>query len=75
MFQEPKGLPPIRAHDHAINLLPGAILVSIRPYKYLFFFQNDEIKKIIKELLGTGVIKPSYIPYFSPVLLVRKADG
>ncbi|XP_035548740.1 uncharacterized protein LOC118349222 [Juglans regia] len=74
VFQEPKGLPPIRTHDHAINLLPGAKPVSVRPYRYPFF-QKDEIEKIVKELLGTGVIKPSHSSYSSPVLLVRKADG
>jgi hypothetical protein len=29
----------------------------------------------VKELLGSGVIQPSLSPFYSPVLLVRKADG
>ncbi|KAF5477121.1 hypothetical protein F2P56_003793 [Juglans regia] len=36
---------------------------------------KDEIEKIIKELLESGVIRPSQSPYSSHVLLVRKADG
>jgi hypothetical protein len=48
--------------------------VYVRPYKYPYF-QNEEIEKIVGELLATGVIKPSQSPFSSPVLLVRKVDG
>lgn len=34
----------------------------------------DEIEKIVKELLSSGVIRLSQSPYSSHVLLVRKAD-
>jgi hypothetical protein len=37
VFREPKGLPPPRAHDHAILLQAGAQLVSVRPYRYSYF--------------------------------------
>lgn len=47
VFQEPKGPPPIRAQDHAINLLPRAKLVFVRPYMYPFF-QEEEIEKTVK---------------------------
>ena len=30
----PKGLPPIRDHDHAIHLIPGSVPPNIRPYRY-----------------------------------------
>lgn len=50
VFEEHKGLPPIRAHDHGISLKEGTQLVIVKPYKYAYF-QKDKIKKIIKELL------------------------
>jgi transposase InsO family protein len=74
VFQEPTELPPHRAHDHTIKLQPGVQLVSVRPYRYPFY-QKEEIEKIVKELLSSGVIRPSTSPFSSPVLLVRKADG
>lgn len=58
VFEEPKGLPPIQAHDHGILVKEGTPLVSVRPYRYAYF-QKNEIEKIIKELLGSGVIRPS----------------
>ncbi|KAF5466832.1 hypothetical protein F2P56_016722, partial [Juglans regia] len=74
IFALPSSLPPTRSQDHSITLLPGTQPISVRPYRYPYF-QNDEIEKIIKELLESGVIRPSQSPYSSPVLLVRKADG
>ena len=74
VFVEPKGLPPNRSHDHAIHLQEGAKAVSVRPYRYPYF-QKEEIEKIVRELLQSGVIRPSQSPFSSPVLLVRKADG
>ncbi|KAF5481387.1 hypothetical protein F2P56_002043, partial [Juglans regia] len=75
VFQEPKGLPPTRSHDHSIPLVSNAKPISQRPYRYPYF-QKDEIERIVEELLSSGVIRPSHSPYSSPVLLlVRKADG
>lgn len=74
VFEKPMGLPPKRTHDHAIILKDGAQPVSVRPYRYAYF-QNDEIERTVKELLQTGVVRPSQSPFSSPVLLVRKADG
>jgi hypothetical protein len=34
-----------------------------------------QIKKIVKDLLASRVIRPSLSPFSSPVLLVRKANG
>lgn len=31
IFEEPKGLPPIKSHDHKINLKEGTLFVSVRP--------------------------------------------
>lgn len=74
VFQEPKQLPPPRQHEHSIPLLEGTQLVSMRPYMYPFY-QKEEIEKIVKELLQTGVIRPTNSPFSSLVLLVRKADA
>jgi hypothetical protein len=74
VFKEPTGLPLRRVQDHSITLQPGAQPVSIRPYCYPFY-QNEEIEKIVKELLHTGVIWHRHSLFSSPVLLVRKAYG
>ena len=74
IFVVPTGLPPIRGHEHNINLKEGTLLVCERPYKYPHF-QKSEIEKIVNELLEVGSIQPSQSPFSSPVLLVRKADG
>ena len=34
VFAEPSGMPPARASDHDITLLPGAAPVAVRPYRY-----------------------------------------
>jgi len=74
IFKEPTELPPHKAHDHSITLQEGVQPVSVRPYRYPYY-QKEEIEKIVKELLATGVIRPSTSPLTSPVLLVRKADS
>jgi len=74
VFQEPKGIPPSRSHDHSILLKEGTSPISVCPYRYPYY-QKSEIEKLIKELLAMGTIRPSQSPFLSSVLLVRKADG
>ncbi|KAK9922679.1 hypothetical protein M0R45_031133 [Rubus argutus] len=70
----PTTLPPERKHDHRITLAPGSAPINVRPYRYAHY-QKNEIEKIVKELVATGVVQPSTSPYSSPVLLVKKKDG
>ncbi|KAJ0970323.1 hypothetical protein J5N97_023200 [Dioscorea zingiberensis] len=74
VFSSTMGLPPPRATDHRIPLLPAKAPVNVRPYRYPHF-QKSEIEKLVSEMLATGVIRPSTSPYSSPVLLVKKKDG
>ena len=46
VFETPKGLPPIRDHDHAIHLIPGSVPPNIRPYIYPYV-QRSEIERMI----------------------------
>ena len=34
VFDDPQQLPPHRAFDHAISLLPDSTPVNVRPYRY-----------------------------------------
>ena len=74
VFVTPVGLPPIRGHEHQIQLKEGAQAICQRLYRYPFY-QKNEIEKIVQELLSAGSIRHSCSPFASPVLLVRKVDG
>ncbi|KAL2524544.1 Uncharacterized protein Adt_09598 [Abeliophyllum distichum] len=55
VFQEPKGLPPERLHDHHIPLKKGAQPFQIRPYRCPFI-KKSEVETLIEEMLATGII-------------------
>jgi hypothetical protein len=74
VFETPTGLPPQRSYDHHIPLLSTTGPVIVRPYRYPYY-QKTEIEKMVKELLQSGLIRPSHSPFSFPVLLVKKADG
>ena len=73
MFETPKGLPPIRDHDHAIHLIPISVPPNIRPYRYPYV-QKREIERMIVEMLEAGIIQPSQSSFSAPVVLVHKKD-
>ncbi|KAL0313076.1 UNVERIFIED_CONTAM: Retrovirus-related Pol polyprotein from transposon.6 [Sesamum radiatum] len=60
LFQEPQTLPPNRSIEHQTILKPDAIPRKMQPYRYSHA-QKDEIECIVKELLKTGLIRPSQI--------------
>nr|XP_040258848.1 uncharacterized protein LOC120976091 [Aegilops tauschii subsp. strangulata] len=74
VFGEPTELPPRRACDHRIPLMPGAQLVNLRPYRQKPE-HKDEIEKQVREMLKAGIIQRSHSPFSSPVILVKKKDG
>jgi hypothetical protein len=74
LFKEPEGLPPPRSHDHIVPLKEGSQPINLRPYRYSGL-QKDVLEKMVEEMLGTGIIRPSNSPFASPVVLVKKKDS
>lgn len=74
LFQAPQTLPPPRATDHHIHLLPQVAPVNVRPYQYPHY-QKHKIESQVDAMLQQGLIQPSTSPFSSPVLLVKKHDG
>jgi hypothetical protein len=72
VFRNPQGLPPQREYNHSIPVLPNAIPVNSRPYRYSPLHKY-EIERWVRELLHAGLIIPSTSPYASPILLVQKS--
>ncbi|GJY40766.1 hypothetical protein Tco_0428036 [Tanacetum coccineum] len=74
VFAIPTTLPPPRDFDHRIPFKDETVAVNIRPYRYPLI-QKDAIEVIVKELLDTRVVRPSHIPFSSPIVMVKKKDG
>ena len=74
VFQMPQEIPPQCSRDHAITLKEGTAPISVRPYRYPYV-QKQEIEKLVGEMLVAGIICPSFSPFLSPILLVKKKDG
>lgn len=74
VFTEPKSLPHVRALDHSIPLKPGAMPVSLRPYRFNYY-QKNELARQVKEMLTNDTIQQSQSPFSLPALLVKKKDG
>ena len=70
----PKGVPPSRDVEHAIETEPEAIPPSRAPYR-LGPKEIEEMEEQIRDLLSQGYIQPSYSPYGAPILFVPKKDG
>ncbi|WVZ52239.1 hypothetical protein U9M48_003321 [Paspalum notatum var. saurae] len=69
-----RGLPPDRAVEFAIDLVPGTVPIAKAPYR-MSGKEYDELKKQLDELLEKGFIRCSVSPWGAPVLFVNKKDG
>ena len=74
IFTSRTGVPLHCQVKHAIDLTLGASLPNGSIYQ-CFVLENNEIKRLIQELLQKGHIRPSSLPCGSPIVLVQKKDG
>jgi hypothetical protein len=74
VFAPSNTLLPQREHDHSIPLKPDIKPPNIRPYR-VHHQQKEEVEKLINKMLQDELIRPSYGPYSSPAILVRKKNG
>lgn len=71
--EELPSLPPERAVEFRIDLIPGAAPISRRPYR----MPPNELavlKEELKGLLSKGFIRPSSSPWGCPTIFVKKKD-
>ncbi|KAJ4974918.1 hypothetical protein NE237_008092 [Protea cynaroides] len=73
-LEELPGLPPDRATEFVIDLIPGAAPVSKEPYR-MAPTELKELKVQLQELLDKSYIRPSISPWGAPVLFIKKKDG
>ena len=57
-----------------IDLVPGTVPISRRPYK-MAPFELAELKNQLDDSLKKDFIRPSSSPWACPVLFVKKKDG
>ena len=55
VFEEPKALPLVQAHDRAITLQSGARPINMCPYRYPHH-QKTEIERLVRDMLSVGII-------------------
>ena len=67
-------LPPRKAWDHAINLVPNAPLPKGKTFP-LLLPEQKELDAFLHENLANGRIQPSKSPVGAPVFFVKKKDG
>ncbi|KAL0408150.1 UNVERIFIED_CONTAM: Retrovirus-related Pol polyprotein from transposon opus [Sesamum radiatum] len=61
----PRKLPPKRAVDHEIELVPGTKPPARAPYR-MAQPELVELRKQLKDMLESGIIKPAKSPYGAP---------
>ena len=74
VFDEPTQLPPVRSHDHHIDLKPGSTPPEQRTYR-MSPLELREVQRQLEEYLDRGWIRPSSSPFGAPILFARKKDG
>ncbi|KAL0462643.1 UNVERIFIED_CONTAM: RNA-directed DNA polymerase [Sesamum latifolium] len=70
----PRKLPPKRAVDHKIELVPGTKPPARAPYR-MSQPELVELRKQLKDMLESGIIKPAKSPYWASILFQKKVDG
>ena len=73
-LEDLSGLPPDRELEFEIELLPGAALVFIPPYR-MVPAEFKEINTQLQDLVNTCFIRPSVFHWGAPILFVKKKDG
>ena len=73
-LEELLGLPPQREIEFVIDVVPGATLASITPYR-MALVEIKKLKLQLQELLEKGFIHPSVSLWGASVLFVKKKDG
>ena len=68
------GLPPQREIEFAIDIVPGATLASITPYR-MALVELKELTLQLQDLLEKGFIFPSVSSWGASMLFVKKKDG
>ena len=68
------GLPPDKAIEFDIELIPRTEPISIPPYR-MALAELKELKAQLEELLSKGCIRLITSPWGAPVLFVKKKDG
>ena len=72
--EELPGMPPDKAVEFIVDLIPGAALISKCPYK-MAPHELVELKAQLEVSLAKGFIRPSSSPWGCPDLFVTKKDG
>lgn len=70
---EPKGLPPIHAMQHSIDLVSSSSLPNQAPYRTTPL-THAELECKLGQLIEEGKIQPSCSPCGSPAILIPKKD-
>lgn len=70
----PHGVPPQRAVDHDITLIPTTRIPARATYR-MPHAELEILKSQLQTLVDTGKIVPSISPYGAPVIFVKKSDG
>ena len=73
-LEELPRLSPHREIEFSIDVVLGATLASITPYR-MAPVELKELKPQLQELLEKGFIRPSASPWGASVLFVKKKDG
>lgn len=70
----PAGLPHTRAVGHTMADTGNHASISKPAYR-LSLKEKGELERQVQNVLGRGLIGPSWSPYGAPVLFVQKSDG